>query len=60
MNVNAELKGEQLVLTIDISAKAQKRAKPSSTGKTKLLATTSGFINCGDVRVSLNAIIPLK
>ncbi|SDK00531.1 hypothetical protein SAMN05216338_107922 [Bradyrhizobium sp. Rc2d] len=60
MNVRGELKGEQLILTIDLSAKAQKQARPSSTGKTKLIATTNGFINYGHVKVSLNATIPLK
>ena len=60
MNVKGELIGEQLVLTIDLSAKAKKQAKPSSTGKTKLIATTNGFINYGDLKVSLNATIPLK
>lgn len=60
MNVKGEIKGDHLVLTIDISAKAQKHAKPSSTGKTKLIATTNGFVNYGTVKVSLNATIPLK
>lgn len=60
MNVKGEIKGDQLVITIDISAKAQRQARPSSTGKTKLIATTSGFINFGDVKVSVNATIPLK
>ena len=34
MNVIGELKGDLLILTIDISAKARKLARPSSTGKT--------------------------
>ena len=60
MNVNGEIKGEFLVLTFDLSAKAQKQARLSSTGKIKLIATSNGFINYGDVTVSLNATIPLK
>ena len=60
MNVKGEIRGDHLVLTIDLSAKAKKRARPSSTGKTKLIATTNGFINYGGVKVSLNATIPLK
>lgn len=60
MNVKGELKGDHLILTVDLSAKAQKQARPSSTGKTKVIATTNGFVNYGDVKVSLNAIIPLK
>ncbi len=60
MNVNGEIKEDHLILTIDISTKAKKQAKPLSTGKTKLVATTNGFVNYGDVKVSLNATIPLK
>lgn len=60
MNVKGEIKGDHLILTVDLSAKVQKQAKPSSTGKSKLIATTNGFINYGDVKVSLNAIVPLK
>lgn len=61
MNVKSEIKGDDhLILTIDLSAKARRQAKPSSTGKTQLIATTNGFINYGDAKVSLNATIPLK
>jgi len=57
MNVKGEIKGDTLVLTIDISAKAKEQAQPSKSGKTKVLATTSGFTGFGDVKVSLNATI---
>lgn len=57
MNVKGEIKGETLVLTIDISKAAKDAAQPSKSGKTKVLATTSGFTGFGDVKVSLNATI---
>lgn len=56
-NVRAEISGNHLVITIDVSSKARKQAQASSTGKTKLLATTSGFVVVKDVRLSLNATI---
>jgi len=57
MNVKGEIKGDTLVLFIDISEKAREAAQPSKSGKTKILATTSGFTGFGDVKVSLNATI---
>jgi hypothetical protein len=57
MNVKGEIKGDTLVLTIDISKAAKDAAQPSKSGKTKVLATTSGFTGFGDVKVSLNATI---
>lgn len=57
MNVKGEIKGDLLVLTIDISKTAKDAAQPSKSGKTKVLATTSGFTGFGDVKVSLNATI---
>ena len=58
MNVQGEIKGDKLVLTIDISKAALENAKPSSSGKTKILATTSGFTGFGPVKASLNVTIP--
>jgi hypothetical protein len=57
MNVKGEIKGDTLVLTIDISKAAKDAAQPSKSGKTKVLATTAGFTGFGDVKVSLNATI---
>jgi len=57
MNVKGEIKGDELVLTISLSKAAREAAKPSSSGKTKILATTSGFTGFGDVKVSLNATV---
>lgn len=57
MNVKGELKGDILTLTIDTSKAARDAAKDSKSGKTRILATTSGFAGFGDVKVSLNATI---
>lgn len=58
MNVQGEIKGDKLILTIDISKASRDNAKASSSGKTKLVATTSGFTGFGDVKASLNVTIP--
>lgn len=55
--VKGEIKGDELVLTFDISAVARAAAAPSRSGKTRILATTSGFTRFGDVSVSVNATI---
>lgn len=57
MNVKGEIKGDTLVLTIDVSKAARDAAAPSKSGKTKILATTSGFTGFGDIKVSLNATV---
>lgn len=57
MNVKGEIKGDLLVLTIDVSKATKDAALPSKSGKTKIIATTSGFTGFGDVKVSLNATI---
>jgi len=59
MSIQGEIKGDKLVLTIDVSETARKGAQPSKSGKTLLLATTGGFTRFGDVGISLNATIPL-
>lgn len=58
MNIEHEIKGGKLILTIDISDKAKMAAPPSKSGKTRVIATTSGFVAMGDIKVSLNATIP--
>ena len=53
-NVQHEIKGDKLILTIDVSAKTLAEAAVSKSGKTKIVATTHGFTNLGAVGVSLN------
>lgn len=48
-------KAGKLHLMVDISDKALEDAPPSSTGKTKTVATTSGFVwDAGKFGISLN------
>lgn len=56
-NVTGEIKGDKLILTIDLSKASRDAAEPSKSGKSKVLATTSGFTGYGDVKVSLNATV---
>ena len=58
--VKGEVKGDTLVLTIDISKAARDAAPMSSTNKGRLLATTHGFARFEDINVSLNATIPRR
>lgn len=48
-NVEYKVEGTKLILSIDISPKAVSAARPSSTGKTMLLATTNGASSLPDV-----------
>ena len=52
--MNVKIEGDKLVITIDVSAKALAAALPSKSGKTRLVASTNGFTNYGDVGLSLN------
>jgi hypothetical protein len=53
-----KIEGDKLILTIDISKDALAKAVPSSTGKTLVVDTTSGFTRLGPVSVSLNCTVP--
>jgi hypothetical protein len=60
-----EIKNGKLSITdIDVTAKAITNSKPSKKGKSKILATTSGFtaIEGGPdgLKVSLNVIVPIE
>ncbi len=57
-NVKGEIKNNILYLEIDVSKEAQAAAQPSKSGKTKVLASTGGFMSFGaGVKVSLNATV---
>lgn len=58
MSFKTEIKGDTLVLTIDVSEASRKAAVPSSTGKTLLVASSRGKVRCGDVDLMFNALIP--
>lgn len=59
--IKMEVKGDNLVITIDTSKVAFDAASPSQSGKTKVLASTRGFTGVntplGTVKVSLNATV---
>lgn len=57
MNVKGEMNGDILTITIDCSQAARDAARDSKSGKSRVLATTSGFVGYGDVKVNLNATI---
>ena len=57
--MNVEIKGDKLVITLDVSKAAIDAAQPSASGKTKVVASTRGFSTYatphGNVSLSLNA-----
>jgi hypothetical protein len=56
------LKGDKLVISVDVGEAALRAAAPSSTGKTRTVATTHGFRdvngNKNGLRVSVNVTVP--
>ena len=58
--MNIKVDGDKLVITVDISPKAMKAAKPSKSGKTRVIASTNGFqkLDSGreNISVGLNVI----
>lgn len=57
--MNVKIEGNTLVITIDISKEAFAGAPPSSSGKSRVVASTHGFANYvtpnGSLGLSLNA-----
>jgi hypothetical protein len=57
--MEVKINGDKLVITIDVSAEAFKAAPPSTSGKSRVVASTRGFANYatphGVVGLSLNA-----
>jgi hypothetical protein len=56
--MNMQVKGTKLLIEIDVSEAALKNAPLSSTGKSRVVASTSGFkpVAGSPVRVGLNVI----
>jgi hypothetical protein len=57
INIRGEIAGDELVIRIDVSQKARTAAQPSKSAKTKVLASTNGFVKFGDVSLNLNATL---
>jgi hypothetical protein len=55
--LNIKQDGDKLMIVIDTSKAARDAASPSASGKTRVLATTHGFVNYAGVRLSLNAVV---
>lgn len=54
-NVEVTVKGTKVIVTMDIGPAAQRAATPSASGKTRLVATTSGSAKItDDISLSLN------
>lgn len=57
--MDVKINGDKLVITIDISPEAFKTAPPSTSGKSRVVASTHGFANYvtpnGSLGLSLNA-----
>jgi hypothetical protein len=61
-NVTAKRVGTKIVIEVDASPAAIRRAVPSATGKTKLLASSAGTMpveGLPGVNVALNVMLPL-
>ncbi len=56
MNVNGTVKDGYLTLVIKVDEATIAKAEPSKSGKSKMVATTSGFVGFGGVRASVNVI----
>ncbi len=57
--MNIEVKGDKLLIEVDVSATALAKAEISRSGKRRLVATTRGFARYGPVEVSLNVTTEL-
>lgn len=57
--MNVTIEGDKLIITIDVSKAAFAGAPPSSSGKSRVVASTHGFANYvtpnGSLGLSLNA-----
>ena len=56
--MNIEQSGAKIVITIDVSDQALAEAKPSTSGKTLVGASTNGFQRFGNVSINLNCTVP--
>ena len=53
-----EQSGGKIIITIDVSDQALAEAKPSTSGKTLVVASTNGFQRFGKVSINLNCTVP--
>lgn len=55
-NITAEIRGDKLVITVDVSPKVKKEAPRSASGKNNVLASTRGFLAVNDISIGLNVL----
>lgn len=57
-NVQAEIRGDKLIITVDVSAATVQNSPLSKSQKNKLVASTGSFISVGEsgFRIGLNVI----
>lgn len=61
MAYTASIKGDKLLIEVDISPKALKAAPPSGSKKTRLVASTGGFTRVegsDQLKINLHVTIP--
>ena len=56
--MDMQIQNGKLVITVDVSPSVLKAAPSSASGKSRIVATTSGFTTVGSVKVGLNVIVP--
>jgi len=58
LNVQHEVKGDKLIITVDVSKKLIENAPMTKSGKNKNVASTEGFtsVNGNGLRFGLNVI----
>jgi hypothetical protein len=55
--VDVKREGDKLIITLDVSATAIAAARPSTTGKSRIVQGTGGYIPIeGGMKLSLNLI----
>lgn len=54
---NIVVKGNELIITVDISAEALKKAEPSKSGKSHVVSTTSGLVGVSGAPVRVNLTV---
>lgn len=56
-NVSTKIEGDKLIIEVDVSKASLEDAPVSSTGKSRIVASTSGFKKVGGVKLNLTAIV---
>jgi len=56
-NVKHEIKGDKLLITVDVSKRTVEKAAPSKSGKTRIVGSTNGFVTLdGGLQLAVNVV----